>query len=92
MRVDLQNHRFVLRDLNIDHDRPFCLVFIKFLRAILGHLRSLFPSQVVQHKAYLDAIFSLFSKMSYAVKRLLVGRNSEFVNCFDCQYLTPTEY
>ena len=35
MRVDLQNHRFVLRELNIDHDRPFCLVFIKFPQAIL---------------------------------------------------------
>ena len=35
MRVDLQNHRFVLRDFNIDHDRPFFLVFIKFLQAIL---------------------------------------------------------
>ena len=35
MRVELQNQRFVLRDFNIDYDRPFCLVFIKSLQAIL---------------------------------------------------------
>ena len=35
MRVELQNQRFVFRDFNIDYDRPFCLVFIKSLQAIL---------------------------------------------------------